>query len=400
MDDMELRKTHPQKYYLKFICNSLYVLGYGSCWYEETPRTNFHKIFYKIWSGIANFFIVIIVINEIMANFRPNLTAKEQNDLVQFTFGHSLIVAKIVTMYYQRDRIKAVLKKLLEDNRTIFISADIDKSSVKKVKVYCIVLVSTVYLTIVSAYIDGFRAHFNEGIPIRGEITYYPTPLDSGILVNILRFIVEFHWLYIVTVMNLIDCMSYCTLIFLSSQFKLTQTYYNLLRKKYTKNSNKKTCNVLGEEYKKDFLIGIRLHENALWCAHHVQASLGYIYSSQICQSIILIVMCLVKFVTSARNMTVLLANMTYLSAMTVMTGAYMTAGGDITYEASLVSTTMFHSGWDLVVFDKELRTLAVVAIQRSQAPVYMTAFGVIILSYNNLIMVLRSSYSFFAVMY
>ncbi|KAF9796875.1 hypothetical protein SFRURICE_015857 [Spodoptera frugiperda] len=83
-----------------------------------------------------------------------------------------------------------------------------------------------------------------------------------------------------------------------------------------------------------------------------------------------------------------------------ILTGSYMMAAGDITHEASEVGTAIFHSGWEDCEGRADLRTLAVVALQMSQVPVYMTAFGVITLSYTNFISVLRSSYSFFAVMY
>lgn len=56
--------------------------------------------------------------------------------------------------------------------------------------------------------------------------------------------------------------------------------------------------------------------------------------------------------------------------------------------QASLVGTSIFHSGWEMFRGRSDLRVLAVVAIQMSQVPVYMTAFGVITLSHTNFISV------------
>nr|WQS23374.1 odorant receptor 30 [Diaphania glauculalis] len=56
--------------------------------------------------------------------------------------------------------------------------------------------------------------------------------------------------------------------------------------------------------------------------------------------------------------------------------------------QASRLSTSIFHSGWELIRTRRQFRALAVLAIMSSQKPVHMTAFGVITLSHRNFISV------------
>ncbi|CAH0587902.1 unnamed protein product [Chrysodeixis includens] len=114
---------------------------------------------------------------------------------------------------------------------------------------------------------------------------------------------------------------------------------------------------------------------------------MGPLYSIQVYEGVTLLVMCLIKLVVTERNYVFLLANLAFMVSIIILTGAYMIPAGDITHEASEVSTSMFHSGWELHG-GADLRTLAVVALQVSQVPVYMTAYGVIVLSHRNLVSV------------
>ncbi|RVE48661.1 hypothetical protein evm_006732 [Chilo suppressalis] len=121
-------------------------------------------------------------------------------------------------------------------------------------------------------------------------------------------------------------------------------------------------------------------------CAEYVQYAIGNLYSVQVFETITVLVMCLVRLVINERDVLFLLAVLTYICCLFALTYAYFSAAGDVTYHASTVSTSMFHCGWEFVAGSKSLRSMAVVAIQRSQVPVYMTAFGVVLLSYSNFI--------------
>ncbi|XP_053611541.1 uncharacterized protein LOC128675856 [Plodia interpunctella] len=393
-----LKEVYPQKYSLKLICRLLYYSGFGDYWYEPMDRSALEKRLYPIWVVISNGFLAFGIFNEFMAYTRADLTEKEMNDLMQHTFAHSSVYSKFVIIYLQRKRIRAVLKRFVEETRSIYSSSEIDKAATNKSFRFCFAMGFILFVTLTSAEIDGVRAHFQEDIPIRGEVIYYPSKNQTGILVNLMRFSAEFHWYYLVAIMTVADSLAICSMIYIEAKFKLLQLYFQNLGntlKDETKNITERE-----EEYKKRFIDGIRLHEDALWSANSIQYALGTIYSVQIFESLSLLVVCLIKLVASELTLLRVIAILAYTTCMITLTGTYMIAAGDITHEASMLSTSIFHCGWELYLKKSEILPLAVVAIQRSQVPVYMTAFGVIELSYVNFISVLRSSYSFFAVMY
>nr|ARO70272.1 Odorant Receptor 60 [Dendrolimus punctatus] len=221
---------------------------------------------------------------------------------------------------------------------------------------------------------------------------------QTGVSINVFRFFIEFHWYYLVGIMTAIDSLTVCCLVFLGYKFKLIQLFFGNMRDKMAKPGDTR---MRENDFRNDFIVGIKLHEDALWCARNVQKTFGIFYNIQILETVTLLVMCLVKVAASAERHTVyLLANLAYIACLIVLTGSYMLPAGDISHEASILSTSIFHCGWELAACRKDLRVLAVIALQRSQVPVTMTAFGILTLSYTNLITVLRSSYSFFAVMY
>ncbi|KAH9634613.1 hypothetical protein HF086_009265 [Spodoptera exigua] len=373
MDVPSLKKSHPQKHYFKALCKFMFYLGMGDLWYEESSATYISKKVYTLWQIVANGYIIIILLDELSSYARSDLTDREKNDLVQFTFAHPLIYCKVLTLYIWKDRIKVVMERLLEGSRPIFHSLELERLSVKQFSRHCFSLIGASYVTLCSATIEGVRLHFIEDIPIRTEVVYFPNRSETGFFINVLRFFVEFHWYCIVAMMATMDCLALCSLLTVGHKFRVLRLYFRELRTRIMEHRGKKTREELNEEFKKGFVVGIKLHVDALWyvpscfarmCARNVQQSMGPLYSIQVMESVALLVMCLIKMV------------------------------------ASEVGTAIFHSGWEHCDGRADLRSLAVVALQMSQVPVYMTAFGVITLSYSNFISVMRSSYSFFAVMY
>nr|QEE82763.1 odorant receptor 45 [Conogethes pinicolalis] len=392
------RITHPQKRFLKKMCNFLYYIGMGDYWYEKTERSNRHRILYTIYAVLVNGYLLLITLNEILAHLRSDLTLKEKNDLIQFCLAHPSLCAKFVSLYFQKNRIRVLFGKIL-DGET-YRSLELEKECVKKAIGYCVTLAVITYMTLVMTTVDAFFS-YKQGIPFRLEVSFIPGQIfQNGSLRNFLRSVNDIHWWCIVTNMILVDGISFTSLIYQGYKFRSVNDYFEGLRTKTVSNAKTKSEEVCAEEYEKDFIAGIKLHQNALWCARNVQSSLGNIYGAQIILSSSCLVICLIKLVATKEGMAFLVANFFYIACVLMLNGAYMMAAGDITNEASLIPTAMFHSGWEHVRTKKRFRALIVLAIESSQRPVFMTAFGVITLSYQNFITVIRSSYSFFAVMY
>ncbi|XP_013140335.1 PREDICTED: uncharacterized protein LOC106104750 [Papilio polytes] len=205
-------------------------------------------------------------------------------------------------------------------------------------KLWVITSNSYIFLMILNEFL-AYRKDLNskeKGIPIRTEVTYFPNQEYSGFSVNLLRFLIQFHWWFLL----------------------------------------------------------------AIICARKIQMSFGKLYTVQVVESISMLAICLLKLTTSVQDIASLVKNFMFISCVLLLNGTYMMSGGDVTYEASLISDSVFHCGWEYGKSRRGLRSLVVVTLQQSQVPIRMTAFGVLSLSYNSFITVLRLSYSFFAVMY
>nr|WCC57494.1 odorant receptor 37 [Papilio machaon] len=394
-----LKEYHPQKYYLKIICHLLYYFGLGDFWYEKTKRNIIQKTIYISWVIIANSFIFLMIINEFLSYLRKDLNVKEKGDLILFSFAHPSIAAKILVFYIKRREIMDTLKMLLERKEKFYNQPTLDKRSVKRARFYCTCLLINIFVILLSATIEGIKNYLQEGIPIRTEVTYLPYQENSGISVNVFRFFVQFHWWFLMAIMYSIDSLSICSLVFLSYKFKEVRLHFNSCRIKMLKLSKGKQ-DLIDELFERNFIVGIKLHQDALRCARKIQTSLGNLYTVQVVESISMLVICLLKLMLTVRDIASLVKNFMFISCVLLLNGTYMMSGGDVTHEASLISNSVFHCGWEYSRARRGLRNLVVITLQQSQVPICMTAFGVLFLSYNSFITVLRLSYSFFAVMY
>lgn len=104
------------------------------------------------------------------------------------------------------------------------------------------------------------------GIPVQTEIVFYPKASDNGLFVNILRFLVVFHWFYVVAMMASIDCICICSLVIVGFKFKAVQECFESLSEKGVEDyEESESRREIEEQRKKSFVDGIKLHEDALW---------------------------------------------------------------------------------------------------------------------------------------
>lgn len=156
------KKEHPQRDLMKKVCKTIFYLGGGSFWYEESKLSSLQQMLYNIYAVIFNIYIFGNFFNEILAYFFGDLTTKEENDLIQFSIAHSHVLLKFVMVYLSRKRVKIFLKRILEEDRE-FAILEIDQNSVKIAKRYCMMLIMTLFFCLFSATVDGIKVHIKQG---------------------------------------------------------------------------------------------------------------------------------------------------------------------------------------------------------------------------------------------
>uniref|UniRef100_A0A2A4J5V4 Odorant receptor n=1 Tax=Heliothis virescens TaxID=7102 RepID=A0A2A4J5V4_HELVI len=138
-------------------------------------------------------------------------------------------------------------------------------------------------------------------------------------------------------------------------------------------------------------------------CTGDIQKICRDVFSGQIIFNItLLIIVLMYQMVNSARSLTNALTLVMVALSILLSTGFFMWNAGDITVEAKSLPTAMFSSGWEHCGRDSSVRVrkLIVIAMMQAQEPVVLTGLGIIALSYQSYVSIVKSSYSVFSVLY
>ncbi|CAH2243685.1 jg26156 [Pararge aegeria aegeria] len=139
-----------------------------------------------------------------------------------------------------------------------------------------------------------------------------------------------------------------------------------------------------------------------LWCTRQCQLVCSFVYSAQIIVNVAVMCVLMLQMVNSERTLasafTIVLATVALLSS----TGILMSNAGDITFEATLVPTAMYSSGWQNCRGERSrrVRKLMVIAMNEAQKPVIIRSFGIMEISYQSFVSMVKASYSAFSFLY
>nr|ALM26249.1 odorant receptor 66 [Athetis dissimilis] len=223
---------------------------------------------------------------------------------------------------------------------------------------------------------------------------------DKSVLSNIGRAIFYiFWWVYLSRIFAVYTLVISLT-IAIGHQFKNLNSYYRSLDKIFEDDNLTQREKEL--QYEKAFKVGIKIHAETLKCTSAIQAICRDVFSGQIILNLTILILLMYQMVNSARNLTNALTLVT--SALTILcsTGFFMWNAGDITVEAEVLPTAMYCSGWENCRRGASVRVrkLLVIAMMQAQEPVVLTGLGVIALSYQSYVSIVKSSYSVFSVLY
>ncbi|CAH2243686.1 jg26156 [Pararge aegeria aegeria] len=234
-------------------------------------------------------------------------------------------------------------------------------------------------------------------------VTAWPDVTDKSVEANIGRIIgyllwwVCMHRVYAVFVLFIITMGS------LHYQFKNVQSYFCSLNDIFDEHDFSETGQENSErKYEEALKVGIHLHADTLWCTRQCQLVCSFVYSAQIIVNVAVMCVLMLQMVNSERTLasafTIVLATVALLSS----TGILMSNAGDITFEATLVPTAMYSSGWQNCRGERSrrVRKLMVIAMNEAQKPVIIRSFGIMEISYQSFVSMVKASYSAFSFLY
>ncbi|XP_046966883.1 uncharacterized protein LOC124534886 [Vanessa cardui] len=386
---------------LKSFCSYVYYAGAGNFWPENIHH---ESIVYKMYSFISFGIYVTMILLENMAALFGNFPEVEKKSAIMFSAIHDIIIIKMSVMLYYKNSIKKLNYEMS------FVMKDIEEESVmrkqkRKVLWGITFYVITVYLSLTAYGVESFRKVLVEGTPFYTVVTYLPTYYDETLAASVFRVFFYVTWLYMMLPMIAADCMPIIHVIIMAYKFITLCHHYEKIRIAFERNllvmPNEAATRIL----KEGCIAGIKMHQKLKFLVEEIHRVFGIIMSLQVCESSAVAVLLLLRLALSSHlNLTNAIMTYTFVGSLFFLLALNLWNAGEITYQASLLSDSMFFCGWHLCKMDKQshkdIRRLVLVGCAQAQKPLILKAFGIQDLSYTTFVSVARMTYSIFAVFY
>ncbi|CAK1598430.1 unnamed protein product [Parnassius mnemosyne] len=387
--------------FFKKFCKYIYLCGNSYLWIEEIE---FSSLFLKVYRKLTDLITVCIYIfisMQLAGLFtQPNLTEKQYYDRFVLSFCHPVTIVFYLYTDYYKNTTKEIIFKLAVVLKNVYNDKDIERQMLRKSKLYSVAILCNFSTTLISYGFDGLvQVACREGT-FTTVITAWPDVEDRSVYANIGRvatYIV--WWLYVIRLSATYLLMTFLT-ICLSYQYKNLQSYFYNLEKIFDENELSQFEKE--KKYERSVKIGIKLHSETNWCVDKTQTVLAFVFNGQIMINVVLICTVMLQMANSERTISNALATVTTGTTCLVCTGFFMWFAGDITVEAGSLSTAIYSSGWENCEGDcsARMRRLLVFAITQSQKPVVLRSFGIVDLSYQSFVTIVKASYSVFSLLY
>ncbi|XP_045534801.1 uncharacterized protein LOC106716196 [Papilio machaon] len=235
---------------------------------------------------------------------------------------------------------------------------------IKKSKLYSAAYLFSFSSALISYGIDGLIQVLRKDGTFTTVITAWPDVEDRSSFANIARVTNYVLWWIFMMRLSAIYVLVICLTTCLSHQYKNLQSYFYHLVDIFDEHDLSQQEKE--KKYEDSVKIGIKLHSDTLWCTRQIENAYAVVFSGQILVNISVLCLLMLQMV------------------------------------ASLLSTAMYSSGWENCQKDCSIRIrrLLVIAMAQSQRPVTLRSFGIIELSYQSYVSIVKSSYSVFSILY
>nr|AJE25905.1 olfactory receptor OR66 [Planotortrix excessana] len=377
-----------------FFCNSL------NFWVEEVGVSALFVKFYQSLSKLINIAAYIFVAFEWGAFYtQNNLTEKQKGDRFLMSFSHTILYSFTVIMIHHRERVRELWFTLAVTLKKDFNDAETERLMIKTTKFYTSAFVVICGNALIFYGIDGIiQLAYSDGTFVT-LIPFWPDVNDHRTVASAARIATYVFWWFFMARITSVYLLVLTITICLSHQYTNLQLYFKSLENIFKQNLPQ---SIKEARYERALKIGVKLHATTIWCTQQVQETCSMVFSGQIIVNTTVMVLLLSQMVASERTLGNTLPIAATIVSMLFSTGLIMWNAGDVTVEAARLPTAMFLSGWQHCQ-DKasyRIRRLLLIAITQSQKPVVIRTLGVIELSYQSYLSIVKTSYSIFSVLY
>nr|WCC57458.1 odorant receptor 1 [Papilio machaon] len=387
--------------FFKTLNDYLYIFGLSNLWIDNTDHSKFNSSNNRRISKFITICLYIFVTSEITAFFtQNNLTEKQSSDRFLFGISHPILINYYTSIEYHNEKLQKIIHALTVALKNVYNDKKVERHMIKKSKLYSAAYLFSFSSALISYGIDGLIQVLRKDGTFTTVITAWPDVEDRSSFANIARVTNYVLWWIFMMRLSAIYVLVICLTTCLSHQYKDLQSYFYHLVDIFDE------CDLSQREKEKKYedsvKIGIKLHSDTLWCTRQIESAYAVVFSGQILVNISVLCLLMLQMVNSERTLSNALATITTGVAMLISTGFFMWSAGDVTVEASQLSTAMYSSGWENCQKDcsVRIRRLLVIAMAQSQRPVTLRSFGIIELSYQSYVSIVKSSYSVFSILY
>ncbi|XP_045450482.1 uncharacterized protein LOC123659278 [Melitaea cinxia] len=386
---------------LKGYCKYVYYAGAGNFWFENVHQ---ESIYYKIYHLVSFSIYFTMIFLENLAAIFGNFPEVEKKSAIMFSAIHDIILIKMFFMLYYKRSIKKLNYEMvcvMQDKEEEFIM----RKQKRKVVWGILFYVLTVYLSLTAYGVESLRKAIVEETPFYTVVTYFPGYYDESVIASVFRVFFYMTWLYMMLPMISVDCMPIIHLIIMAYKFVTLCRYYQRIRKRFEWNltimSNEDAAKILMVEC----IEGIKIHQKLMFLVEEIHRIFGIIMSLQVCESSAVAVLLLLRLALSPHlNLTNAFMTYSFVGSLFFLLALNLWNAGEITYQALLLSNSMFFCGWHLCEMNgqsyNDIRRIVLVGCGQAQKPLILKAFGIQDLSYTTFVSVARMTYSIFAVFY
>ncbi|XP_063627454.1 uncharacterized protein LOC134798957 [Cydia splendana] len=384
---------------LKTLCRKIYLVGAGDFWYEEGEISKGKSLRYQLLCFILFSIYISMTGLEIIGVLFGDMPNDERSDCRTFAVTHTIVLVKMFSVILNRKRVKELNRKLVEickDHEDKHRLAENYRIMKINVRAYAV----SVYGTFVFFIYEGIRKMIT-GSHFITIVTYWPFYEDNSAIAITFRFFTTGVLGVMMAPMICIDSFAMVTLIMYKYKFITLRYYLEGLREQFDRNNYAGNEEYATDQLHSGLIEGIKMHSNLIRLSKDIDRCVGAVLALQVCLSSgsavsLLLQLALSKDITVGAQLKIIL----FVVTLYFLLALFLCNAGEITYQASLLSDSIFYCGWHASSMRRDIRRLVLFSCAAAQRPIVMKAFKMLELTYGTFIQVVRGTYSVFALIY
>ncbi|XP_063376926.1 uncharacterized protein LOC134664293 [Cydia fagiglandana] len=382
------------------ICKIAFLSSGTNFWFEDM---DFPAKLINIYNAIAPVLEVIVALF-IMSHCgafwtQPNLNEKQSNDRMLLTCVNGLTYLVYVNILYYKREIRKLVMTLAVRLKEVCNDGTIEKMMLRTTYRYISALVFICSSAMISYGLGSGIQALTTNATFTNMIPVWPDVEDRRIIAGAGRVVHYIAWLFLLARIIAIYMLILTITISIAHQFKHLCKYFVNLNDIFEGSGSQEEKE---RKFENAFKVGVKMHAITLWCTRQIQLTAGMAFSGQVIINVCSLGLLMIQMMSTERTLVAMMQIVFMALLILIGTGLFLWNAGDITIEASRLPAAIFHSGWHNCSRQSSVRVrkLVTIAMTQAQDRVVIKGLGLIELSYESYVAIVKSSYSLFSVIY